>query len=106
MKPFDNSVQPGDALIDKDGYEYYFVGFTRNGHYIVVEDSGNTIPRLFTEDHLYIPPKKTTYYLNIYRNEEGRISAGEILHTELYSAEHCRNRDLALLKTISFEVDE
>jgi hypothetical protein len=106
MKPFNDSVQSGEPLVyGPTGEEYYFVGTTKAGN-VVAERETCSYALTLDRKNVFLPPKQTTFYVNVYRDTSKRISLGGIMHSKKSDAEECRNPNLTYLKTISFEVKE
>jgi hypothetical protein len=71
MKPFNDSVQPGDPLIyGPTGEEYYFVGTTKAGN-VVAERETCSYALTLDRENVFLPPKQTTYWVPVFRDIYG-----------------------------------
>ena len=67
MKPFDlEAAKRGDPIINKYGFECYFIGVNKNG-YVVCEIEGGHLIHYHDTD-LFMAPKKRTVWVNLWHS--------------------------------------
>jgi hypothetical protein len=118
LKPFDlEAAKRGEPVCTRDGRAARIICFDYKDHndsiVALVSDidgdedvmtcnyNGLVFQDCEAEEDLFMAPKKKTYYLNIYREENGRIFSGNV-----YSARGDDISYASLVKTLEFDVEE
>jgi hypothetical protein len=108
MKPFDlERARAGDPIAASNGTQFHFVGLDRTGDIVIQDDLGNL--NINRADRLYMAPKKTTFYVNVYKAHYGLWCGTP--ETTVEQVERARKDDHgtespSFYKVVSFEVEE
>jgi hypothetical protein len=118
MKTFDlTKALAGEPVVTRDGEkvtEIYYFQTSNEGRKLVSVIGGKTYSHFedgtiskFNEVNydLFMAPKVKTFYVNVYKNEDGEIFMGCVADS-LQKTKEIRDINVSFLKTISFEVEE
>lgn len=117
MKPFDlQKALAGEKVITRDGREVTqlvkFDAVNSESVYGVVQgvirtwtNAGKYFGGITSDTDLFMAPKETTYWVNVYRSERHGLAVGSILFISEGEARE-RRSDPDYIKTISFSVEE